>query len=116
MSFLKLVIGIAFMSAVLFFAVLNLEETTDIRLWPDAEHHYRDVPVVVALLSAYLLGIISYFLISLVRDVRLRSQLGRLRKENRSLIDEVHQLRGSALNDLPMEEAQGAAVPEGRKR
>lgn len=116
MSFLKLLLGIAFMSAILFFAVLNLDETVDIKLWPDAAHHYRDIPLVVALLCSYLLGIVTYFLIALARDIRMRAQIGRLRKENRMLMDEVHHLRGSALDDLPVEEAQGGGSPEGRKR
>ena len=111
MSFVKLLIGILFMTAILFFAVMNLEETVDLKLWPDAAHLYRDVPVVVALLFAYLLGIITYFVIALARDIRLRARLGALRKENRSLLEEVHHLRGSSLDDLPTAEA-----PPGRNQ
>jgi uncharacterized integral membrane protein len=100
-SFVKLLLGIAFMSAILFFAVLNLEETVDIRLWTDSSHMYREVPLVVAMLCAYLIGIVTYFAIALARDVRMRGQISRLRRENRGLIDELHHLRGSALDDLP---------------
>jgi uncharacterized integral membrane protein len=115
-SFLKLLLGIAFMSAILFFAVLNLEETVDVRLLPDAAHLYRDVPLVVAMLFAYLLGIVTYFLITLARDIRTRAQVLKLQKENRALLDEVLNLRGSALDDLPTVEAAGGEMIEGRAK
>ena len=115
MSFVKLLLGIAFMSAILFFAVLNLEETVNVKLWTDPAHAYRDVPLVVAMLCAYLVGIMTYFVIALARDVRMRAQISRLRRENRGLIDELHHLRGSALDDLPNIEAPEARI-EGRSR
>jgi uncharacterized integral membrane protein len=115
-SFVKLLLGIAFMSAILFFAVLNLEETVSVRLWADSSHTYHDVPLVVAMLCAYLVGIMTYFVISLARDIRMRGQISRLRRENRGLIDELHHLRGSALDDLPVVESADAARSEGRGR
>ena len=114
MSFIKLLLGIAFMSAILFFAVLNLEETVDLRLLPDAAHHYRDVPLVVAVLFAYLLGIVTYFVITLARDIRTRALVLKLQKENRALLDEVLELRGSALDDLPTVENPSGGANEGR--
>jgi uncharacterized integral membrane protein len=113
-SFLKLLLGIAFMSAVLFFAVLNLEETVDVRLLPDAAHLYRDVPLVVVVLFAYLLGIVTYFAITLARDIRSRAELLKLQRDNRALLDEVLRLRGSALDDLPTVEAARGESAEGR--
>ncbi|MDM7914833.1 MAG: lipopolysaccharide assembly LapA domain-containing protein [Candidatus Eisenbacteria bacterium] len=115
MSLVKLLLGIAFMSAILFFAVLNLDETVDIKLWTDAAHAYPDVPLVVAMFCAYLLGIVTYFVITLARDIRARTQIARLRRENRALLDELHHLRGSALDDLPTIEAQGGEILEGRR-
>jgi uncharacterized integral membrane protein len=115
-SFVKLLLGIAFMSAILFFAVLNLEETIDVRLLPDAAHFYRDVSLVVVMLFAYLLGIVTYFVITLARDIRARAQVLKLQKENRALLDEVLNLRGSALDDLPTVEIAGGEAPEGRAK
>jgi uncharacterized integral membrane protein len=113
-SFVKLLLGVALMSVILFFAVLNLEETVDVRLLPDAAHLYRDVPLVVAALFAYLLGIVTYFAITLARDVRARAQMLKLQRENRALLDEVLRLRGSALDDLPTVEAARGEAAEGR--
>jgi uncharacterized integral membrane protein len=115
-SFLKLLLGIVFMAVVLFFAVLNMEETVDLRLWADMRHTYRDVPFVFAMLCAYFFGIVTYLVVALMRDIRFRTEIARLRRENRVLIDEVHHLRGSVLDDLPLVEAKDLAVQEGRSR
>ena len=112
MSIVKLLLGIAFMSAILFFAFLNLEESVVVTLWPGAAHTYHDVPLVVAVFCAYLLGIVTYFIISLTRDIRFRARIARLRKENRALHDELHHLRGSALDDLPVLEAEEHRLQE----
>jgi len=115
--FVKVLLGIALASAVLFFLVLNLDETVDVKLWVGSAHTYRDVPLGFAMLVAYLLGVLTYFIIALVQDVRMRTQVGRLRRENRTLNDELHHLRGSALDDLPTTETrQDVGVGEGRAR
>jgi len=93
------------MCVILFFAFLNLAESVTLKLWVGEKHIYQNVPLVVALFGAYLLGIITYFIIALARDVRLRTQITRIRRENRTLMAELHQLRGSALDDLPASEA-----------
>jgi uncharacterized integral membrane protein len=114
-SFVKLLLGIAFMSAILFFAVLNIGEMVDVRLWADSSHTYH-VPLVLAMLCACLVGIMTCFVIAFARDVRMRSQISRLRRENRGLIDELHHLRGSALDDLPVIEATEGIRTEVRAR
>jgi uncharacterized integral membrane protein len=115
-SFVKLFLGILFVSAILFFAVLNLREEVVVTLWPGERYTYDRVPLVVAMFGAYLFGIITYFLISLVRDIRLRTQMSRMRKENRSLVSELQHLRGLALDDLPSTPAAEGKVEEGRGR
>lgn len=116
MSFLKLLLGIVFMAVILFFAVLNMEETVDLRLWANLRYTYRDVPLVFAMLCAYFFGIVTYLVVSLTRDLRFRTEIARLRRENRILTDEVHHLRGSVLDDLPLVEAKDLALQEGRSR
>jgi uncharacterized integral membrane protein len=115
-SLVKLFLGLLFVSAILFFAVLNLREEVVITLWPGERYTYDRVPLVVALFGAYLFGIFTYFLVALVRDIRLRSQMGRMRKENRALMAELHHLRGLALDDLPSNAAPPPKLEEGRAR
>lgn len=116
MSFVKLFLGLVLVSAILFFAVLNLREEVVVTLWPGERYTYDRVPLVVAMFAAYLFGVITYFLIALVHDIRLRSQMGRLLKENRTLLAEIHHLRGLALDDLPSAPAAEPKHPEGRAR
>ena len=112
MWLVKLFLGILFVSAILFFAVLNLREEVIVTLWPGERYTYDRFPLIVALFGAYLFGIITYFLISLVRDIRLRADMGRLRRENRSLTAELHHLRGLALDDLPSSPAPERRLEE----
>ena len=114
MSFVKPFLWILFVTLVLFFAALNQDELVRIRLWPGEGGSYEDVSMVWAMASAFLLGAAAYFLITLARDIRLRTQLTRLRREKESLLAELHQLRGAALDDLPSKEAHPQEPEEGR--
>lgn len=105
MSFVKLVLWVVVLCVILFFAALNLSEEVLIRFWWGSEHTYENIPLVVGLGVAYLLGIVTYFLMALTRDIRFRGQIGRLRRENRALQSELHHLRGASLDDLPIDEA-----------
>jgi uncharacterized integral membrane protein len=106
-SFVKLLLGIVVMAVILMFAFLNNKEEVTIRYWLGETDLYRNVPLMFAMSAAYLFGILTYFFISLVRDIRLRTQIGRLRRENKTLQAELRQLRGSALDDLPAAETAG---------
>ena len=114
MSFVKLLLAVVLMCVILFFAVMNLEEKVSIKLWPGTAYTYDDVPLVVGMFLAYLLGIITYFFIALARDIRFRGTIGRLKRDNRSLQSELHHLRGSALDDLPTDEGEDATGREGQ--
>ena len=114
MSFLKLVLWVVFLCVILFFAGLNLSEVVEIQLWWGEEQTYENVPLVVALGLAYLLGLVTYFLMALTRDIRFRGQIGRLRRENRSLQSELHHLRGASLDDLPIDETEQTKTEEER--
>ncbi len=107
---------ILFVAMVLVFAALNHGEQVTIRLWPGQADLGYHVPMVWAMACAFLLGASIYFLITLAREIRLRTQITRLRREKQSLLTELHQLRGAALDDLPSSEAahlkeEGEHVP-----
>jgi uncharacterized integral membrane protein len=111
-SFVKLVLWVVVLCVVLFFAALNLSEVVEIRLWWGEAQTYENVPLVVGLGVAYLLGMVTYFLMALTRDIRFRGQIGRLRRENRALQAELHHLRGASLDDLPIDEAEQTKTEE----
>ena len=107
MSYLKLVLAMAFMVAILYFGFLNMEERVTVHLSPARAGEYRDVSLALALFFAYLAGIVTFAAVSFFRDLRSHAQLSRLRRENRKLLDELHHLRSVTLDDLPLHEEAG---------
>jgi len=104
--FAKMFVAMVVLAAVCFFAILNAAEKVNLVLWPRRE--YADVPVVVAMFAAFALGALIIFIFSLFRDVKARSDLSRLRRENRRLGEEL-----TALRNLPLEEPAGRPQGEG---
>jgi len=109
-SYLKLLLALAFMVAILYFGFLNMEERVTVHLSPARAGEYRDVSLALALFFAYLAGIVTFAAVSLYRDLRAHAQVSRLRRENRKLLDELHQLRSVTLDDLPVQEEVGGPI------
>jgi uncharacterized integral membrane protein len=104
LSFLKLILAAVFMAAILFIAVLNMDERVTVHLSPARAGEYRNLSLALVLFITFLLGMVAFALVSLVRDLRAHGQIRRLKKENRRLLDELHQLRSVTLDDLPRSE------------
>ncbi len=102
MAFLKLVIAMLFMAALLVFGLENVQERVRVDLRPLAE--YRDVSLSLVLFYAYFAGLFTYAVVSVLRDLRLRAEIARLARDNRRLSDELHALRSATLDDLPIED------------
>jgi hypothetical protein len=100
-SYLKLILVLTFMVVILYFGFLNMEERVTVHLSPSRAGEYRNISLALALFFAYLAGIVTFALISVLRDLRAHGQLSRLKRENRKLLDELHQLRSVTLDDLP---------------
>ncbi len=83
--------------AVLVFAIGNVEYRTPLRLFTRT---YPDVQLNLVLLGAALFGGLAAFLAMIFREVRLRAQLRRLRKEKRRLEEELTALRNLPLDGL----------------
>ena len=83
--------------AVIAFAVLNPGERVAINLgW----RSYTDVPMILALFIAFVIGIVLAFIYSLYYFVDLGLAVRRLKKKNRSLEKEL-----VAIRNLPLEES-----------
>jgi uncharacterized integral membrane protein len=95
-------LAMVILAAVCFFAILNSAQKINLTVAPGRE--YYDVPLVVALFSAFVLGALIVFIFSLFRDMVARTHLSRLRRENARLADEL-----TALRNLPLEEPSGEA-------
>lgn len=88
------------MILVLAFALQNLEQRTVVRFytWESAE-----LPLILFLFEAFVVGLIVWFLVAIFHDLQLRSEIRRIRKENKKLRSEL-----TALRNLPLEEEESA--------
>lgn len=105
MWFLKMFLILVVFVAVMGFAILNLRERVTVQLYPGRGGAY-DVQMVVALFVAFVSGMFSWFVASLARDLRIRREMGRMRRQLRQLDQEL-----TALRNLPLDDVK-AEVPE----
>jgi len=103
--FAKMFLAMVILAAVCFFAILNSAQKINLTVAPGRE--YYDVPLVVALFSAFVLGALIVFIFSLFRDMMARANLSRLRRDNARLADEL-----TALRNLPLEDTSEGGETE----
>jgi uncharacterized integral membrane protein len=103
--FAKMFLAMVVLAAVCFFAILNADQKVNLTVAPGRE--YLDVPLVVALFAAFVLGAVIIFILSLFRDVRTRSGVSKLRRQNARLSEEL-----TALRNLPLDEPEAGAEGE----
>jgi uncharacterized integral membrane protein len=93
-SFLILVL----VAAALFFASYNQAYRTPLNL---GFRQFDSVPVALLMIEAFILGMFMWFLISIFREAKLRSDLRTQRRKMKQLTDEL-----VALRNAPVEEAR----------
>jgi uncharacterized integral membrane protein len=87
--------------AVLVFALANLGVKVTLHWW-SPESPGTQVHLTVALLGAYVLGFLTFFAVSAVREVRLRRKCGRLARQIESMRVELDALRMAPLDGAPV--------------
>jgi len=102
--FVRLLVILAINLAVIFFAVANLGVTVTLHWWSPDSAGTR-VNLMLALLVAYVLGFLTFFVVSAVRELRLRRKCTRLTRQLEKMREEL-----DALRMAPLE----GAVPPGR--
>jgi uncharacterized integral membrane protein len=107
--FAKMFLAMVVLAAVCFFAILNAAQKVNLTVAPGKE--YLDVPLVVALFAAFVLGALIIFILSLFRDVRTRSSISKLRRQNDRLSEEL-----TALRNLPLDEPAAGEVEDSGER
>jgi len=108
MWLLKNLVWLVIMVLVVGFAILNVHETVTAINLPG--NVYRLVPANVVLFVAFVLGMMTAFMLTLLNYLRARSATNRLSRENHELKRELSQLRNLPLDDLKIgerEEARG---------
>ncbi len=102
LSLLKLILAVALVVVLVSIGVQN-NDGIDLSLQPIRQLPFR-LPLSLALLYAYVAGLLTFGLVHLFQDLKLRSQISRLKKENRKVSEELHQLRSITLEGLPGED------------
>jgi uncharacterized integral membrane protein len=106
MWFLRNVVWLVIMVLVVGFAILNVHETVTAIILPGSV--YRLVPANVVLFVAFVLGMTTAFLLTLFHQLKVRSIMNRLSRENHDLKRELSQLRNLPLEDLNLGGRSGA--------
>lgn len=79
------------------FAMLNGSERASVVVWPGSLVFY-DVPLVLLLFEAFVLGAIVWFVVSVFHEVNLRTAIRRLKRETADLHQEIAGLRSISLD------------------
>jgi len=109
MGFLKSLLMILLGAVFLYVAILNMNQSVTLYLTRPGVPTFFDVPLPLALLGAYLLGVVTWFLVSVYSTFSRQMEMGRLRKRNEELLKELSDLRNMPLEDL---DADRLALPE----
>ena len=107
MWLLKNLIWLVIMILVVGFAILNVHETVSAVVLPG--NVYRALPANIALFAAFVIGMLTAFLLTLAHQLKTRAAVSRVRRENADLKRELDGLRNLPLEDLVPREAVGAA-------
>jgi len=87
------------------FAMLNSAERATVTLWPRALEFY-EVPLILLLFEAFVLGAVVWFIASIFHEVALRRQIRKLKRENSDLNQEIAGLHSISLQEIEGETAQ----------
>ncbi len=75
-----------------------------------AGRHYAQAPLVLVVFVTFIIGMFCAFVLTLFHQLRVRSAMGRVSRENQDLKRELSQLR-----NLPLEDLRLGGTVEARK-
>src|SRR5690606_17603996 len=109
LSILKLVSLLALLSALIFVLVQNVSSRVVCDL---GMAEYKGQPLALVMFCSYLAGLVTFAVIHVFNVIRLQTQIARLKRENRRVAEELHQLRSITLEELPLEEDPALGPPK----
>jgi uncharacterized integral membrane protein len=95
-------LGIALLLILLLgFSMLNLDQRVniDLLLW-----QFQDVPLILVIFEAFIIGMLIWFLIAFVNELKLRGELRALTRDRDEVSRELLALRNQPLEELEEEE------------
>jgi uncharacterized integral membrane protein len=99
----RMLLFLALVVVVTGFAMLNSDQSATVKVWPSVV--FYDVPLVLLLFEAFVVGAVVWFVVSIFHEVTLRAAIRRLRRENADLNQEIAGLRNISLEDIDHGEA-----------
>ncbi len=103
MWFVKALFTILVLAVILAELMLNSKVTVDIFLTNSRTADISQVPLSLALLGAFVIGVLFWFVVSFFQVVTAKSEIGALKKRNRQLTRELTDLRNMPVKDLDPE-------------
>ncbi|OGF98088.1 MAG: hypothetical protein A2Z06_03520 [Candidatus Glassbacteria bacterium RBG_16_58_8] len=98
---IRLLLPTLILVVIIGFAFLNPQETVNVDLF---FRYYYKTPLTVVVLISILSGMLLMFSLSVYHDIKMRSQVRRLRQENRRMSEELTTLRTSPFQEVEPEE------------
>lgn len=92
------------------FAMLNSAERATVTLWPRTLAFF-EVPLVLLLFEAFVLGAVVWFVVSVFHEIGLRRQIRKLKRENSDLNQEI-----AGLHSISLQEIEGQAAQDDTTR
>jgi len=89
--------------AITWFAMINSSERATVSLGTEALTFY-DVPLVLLLFEAFVIGALVWFVVAIFHEVILRRAIRKLRRENADLNKEMEGLRRISLEGIDVED------------
>ncbi len=86
------------------FAMQNSGEHATVTLWQKTLVFY-EVPLVLLLFEAFVLGAVVWFVVSIFHEIALRRQIRKLKRENSDLNQEI-----AGLHSISLQEIEGHAA------
>lgn len=102
MWIVRMLLFLVLVVAVTGFAMLNSDASANVELWPGLV--FYDVPLVLLLFEAFVIGAVVWFVVSIFHEVTLRTAIRKLKRENADLNQEIAGLRSISLEDIDPEE------------
>jgi uncharacterized integral membrane protein len=99
---IRMLLFLILVVAVTGFAMLNSDASATVKLWPGVI--FYDVPLVLLLFEAFVIGAIVWFVVSIFHEVTLRAAVRKLKRENADLHQEIAGLRNISLDEIDREE------------
>lgn len=99
MSFLKIFLFMLFLVVLVWFVVPNVDQRPAIRfIWPVGES--VQMPLAIALVLAFVLGVLAQYILSLFRDIKAKTRIHKLQRENKKLQEQIERIRRAPIEEI----------------